>query len=231
MATRNAWKKVGALLRMTYGKLATSDALNSLYRSLDDLDDEALIEATSRHIDDSSAESNGSLAGSWFPKPAQVRAHARSIAAEAAQSRRDELEAEAEAAAAETASFDDDAVVVDFPHGGNYGSPKQRGVQRSKCRPCRDSGIASYYIPRDRRRPASKYRVFLEPEYLQLPETMRDELSRFSAVCDCEVGMVKRRANPAAYQGFQDNGRLRRAYITIEEARKYSAERRSREQA
>lgn len=227
MATKNGWQRTGALLRMTYGKLATPDALNSLYRALDDLDDEALIEATSRHIDDSSAESNGSLAGSWFPKPAQVRVHARSIAAEAAQSRREKLEAEA--AAVETASDAGDAVVVDFPLGGNYGSPKQLEVKRSKCSPCRDSGIASYYIPRDRRHPASKYRVFLEPEYLQLPETMRVELSRFSAVCDCEVGELKRRANPAAHQGFQDNGRTRRAYITIEEARKYSAERRRRE--
>lgn len=213
MATRPAWTKAGAVLRMTYGKLAHRDALNSLYRKLNDLDDDRLLAAIERHLDDDTRESSGSLVGNWFPKPAQIRFHANTLQVEEAKARRLELEIRAERIQAEAA-----ARVVEFP-----------AEETSACRECHDGGMASYWIPNDLSHPANKYRVYEKGEHSELSEAMKTVLQRYSAVCDCEAGQLRRAQNPTGHMPISVNGRERRAYITVEEVRKMAHRRRKKE--
>lgn len=231
MASRPAWDKAGAVLKMTYGKAAHRDALNALYRRLGDLPDDILLSAIERHIDDPTVETSGSLVGNWFPKPAQLRRHANELKAEAEQAKR--LGNEARAREFKRLQDAQEAKIVEFPaeYAGSYGLPKKLELTKSACASCRDQGLSYYYIPRDLKHPAAKYRVFEEAEYFALPDTMRAQLQRYVAVCDCEAGLLKRSSAPEGHRGQNLNGRERRLYITIEEVRKMAASRRSKEGA
>ena len=232
VASKDAWRTVGAMLQVTYGKkLANSDTLNALHGKLNDLEDDELKEAVTRHTDDATEESpGGNVRGEWFPKPARLRFHVNAFRVEQAREHERDLEDELEAikAASEARS---PSKTVEFPAAAEYGAPKSLELRPTDCSECRDTGLASYFIPRDLSHPANKYRLFLEAEFLELPEAMRETFQRFPAVCDCTVGQLKRRKNPGAHEGQEIGGRVRRLYITVEEARKMAQNRRDKELA
>jgi hypothetical protein len=224
LAKLDTWTKVKAVLKMTYGRLATTDALNSLYSNLNDLADAALLAAIERHISDTTSETNG-LAGSWFPKPAQVRLHANTLQVEAEAIRVQGLEARQRELEVETVSR-----VVEFPEGSTFGLSKDVTVIKTICHKCRDSGLAAYYTPKDRSNPASKYRLYLAEEFYTLPATTRNHFSEYSAVCDCAAGMIRRDKHPDLHREEKRNGgRAYRVYITVELAEQIAAKRRAKE--
>ena len=227
MASRDAWIKARSLLRMVYGKLANDDVLRSLHATCDDLDDETLVAAIGRHVDNSE-QSGSSLAGEWCPKPAQIRFHANALQVEAENLRRQTLDLAAEKIRKEALT---ETTTVEFPAGSALGLPSELTLTSTACSECRDSGFAFYYCPSDRAHPANKYNLFLQDEYNELPDEMRRAYERFPAVCDCQAGQIRRSQSPNAHTtGVDCNGRPRRLYITIEEARRMSANRQAKDQ-
>ena len=222
MATRGAWIKAKALLKMVYGRLVTDDTMRSLHSTLDDLPDDILIGAVGRHIDND--EQNGKhLAGEWCPKPAQVRFHANALIAESDKSRRHEIAAREEAIR-QTAERQP-ARTVQFEGGAEFGLTRELTVSPAECPDCRDSGFAWYWCPRERST-TSNPDVYLREEFDELPEASRKTFERFPAVCDCRSGRVRRDRSPAAHSaGVECNGRVRQLYITVELARKMSQKR------
>ena len=226
MANLETWSKAKAVLKMTYGRLATSDALNSLYSSLNDLTDATLLAAIERHISAPPPENNG-LAGSWFPKPAQLRLHAGAVKVEGEARRIQNLEAKQRELEVETVSR-----VIEFPGGSSFGLKKDLTVIKTLCHKCRDSGLAAYYTPEDRSNPASKYRLYMAEEFFALPATTRKHFTAYSAVCDCSAGMIRRDKNPDLHQEVKRNGGpAYRVYITVELAEQIAAKRRAKEAA
>jgi hypothetical protein len=211
---------------MVYGKLANDDNLKALFATCNDLDDEVLIGAVGRHVDNAE-QSGSSLAGEWCPKPAQVRFHANALQVEKERLRRQELELKA---AKLRENEERPTTTVAFPDGAALGLPTEIAVNPNKCPTCRDSGFSYYYCPSDRSRPAYKYRVYLADEYTDLPGEIQRTLDRFPAVCDCAEGRLRRERAPHAHTtGINCHGRSRRVYITIEEARTMSAKRRAKD--
>lgn len=211
---------------MVYGKLANDDNLKALYAICNDLDDEVLIGAVGRHIENAE-QSGSSLAGEWCPKPAQVRFHANALQVEIDKRRRDEIAIREERLREKALT---ETTTVEFPAGAAYDTPTEITLTATECSVCRDTGFAFYYCPRDRSHPANKYRVFLEPEFLELPEEIQRTFDRFPAVCDCHAGQIRRDKAPHLHvNGVDVNGRSRRVYITIELARKMATTRQAKE--
>lgn len=232
MASRKTWAEAASLLRETYQRLASKDALAALYHQLDDLPDEVLSGAIGRHINDTTVEGT-TVAGAWFPKPAQLRVHANKYSAEQLLIHKQEL---ATKAADLKATFESTPTkTVDFPEevlGKAEKGVKHLHLSPSSCGSCRDSGLANYYIPADRSHPAAKYRLYLEKDYLALPDDMQTGLVRFSAVCDCAAGQLKREQRPEGHtRTIKSAGGNRRMWIAIEEARRFAARRKEKEEA
>lgn len=226
MATRKAWAEAASLLRETYQRLASKDSLAALYHQLDDLPDEVLSGAIARHINDTTAE-GATVSGAWFPKPAQLRVHANSYAAEQLITHKQELSAKADQLKATLESKP--TRTVDFPKeilGEADKGVKHLHLSPASCHECRDSGMSNYYIPANQTHPAAKYRLYLEKDYFDLPDSIQQGLGRYSAVCDCEAGQLKREQWPEAHtRTIKSAGKSRRMYITIEEARRFSEKR------
>lgn len=226
MATDAAWQKGAAVLQMTYGKLASRQALGGLYRSLNDLDDEQLLEAISRHCDDDTPD-GGRLIGEWFPKPARLRFHANAF--KVIRDRQWRAALEVEEARFRAIAEAKPKKTVAFPGGGEYGLPASLEVSSAACKECADSGLSPYYIPKLLDHPRDKYRVFLASEFAKMPSELRPRFRRYSAVCDCKAGQMRRAKHPTQHVAEKIAGRDRRCYITIEEARQMAEKRFAKE--
>ena len=212
MATRTAWISAIGVLRRTYAKLIDQNYEISLHDRLDDLDDEALVEAINRHVNDAT-EANGQIVGNWPPKPAQIRAHAHAIAAEVEAERLAEIKQRA--AELDTAARSDaptQTVDVDGDLAGMVGD--RLTLSASDCARCADSGLRIYYAD-----PLEPSRLPIwRDQYNDLDSETRTPYRQYSAVCNCDRGRLKRDQLAGAISGFPDSGgKMRRGYLRAEE--------------
>ena len=173
-------------LLSVYGGLWSMEQLHALGRSCEHLDDTVFEDAIERHVHNTMEDHDGRARGSWAPKPADILHHAHAIEAARQQQRQDEINQVCQ-------EIEDSADLTDIevpPNARQYFQGRsQAQVRRGgrSCRHCSDKGLARfYYDPQDRRR------VWMVPEYQQLPEGQQERLRIAACVlCDCQMGQLK----------------------------------------
>jgi hypothetical protein len=216
--------RVKTILSGSYRGQYSEEAMQGIITACLNLDDEAFETAATRHLSDTGLDRDGQPVGNWFPKPAQLLRHAEQLEQERRRAAQAAFRAVLDEDADRTAAMPE-TTPVGLDGGEEYGIPPVVQSRPADCRHCNDTGKARFYAACDDPR-----RVWLAPEYLELPEAVRDRVTCLTALCDCRLGMARPERQWLTTVRYRGQDREIPVWARLEVVRQLAARRRSSEE-
>jgi hypothetical protein len=170
----------------TYRAQHTEEGLQAILLACLQLTDEVFEQAVRRHLADTGLDRDGQPLGNWYPRPAQILRQAEEIEQERRRASLTAYQATQQGLADPDQEEEEVQLHLPDEQCRQYGLSPTVRTRRARCPHCADSGMARFYHDRKEHR-----RVWLAPEFPDLPAAMRFQLDCASAICDCRVGQQR----------------------------------------